>query len=204
MATIFNTAEVNSARAPAAAVGDEVTWVSQWDAATGGNLERTFPLFFRPAALRLGEQIQFAPGELLFQEIGRTGLQLAGVLLTAAGTGYTSAPTVSFAGGGGAGAVATATINAAGEVTEITVTDPGYGYTSAPTVSLAGDGSGAAATALLNGIASERSAAQRLNGEFSTNKWYQFHTDDPGTDGTMNVIPIGRAAQPATNWTAGT
>ena len=202
MARIFNTAEILSARAPAGAVGDVAAWVSQWDAATSGNLERTFPLFRRPAALRLGEQLQFAAGELEFIEPGRTGSLLAGVRITAAGTGFTAAPTIAFTGGGGSGAAATATITAAGALEEITITDPGFGYTSVPNVTITGgDGTGATAVALLNGIISERVAQLQLQGEFSVSKWYAFHTGDPGTDGSANLIPIARTEQPSTNWT---
>lgn len=57
------------------------------------------------------------------------------------GEGYTSAPAVSFTGGGGQGAEAVAVINSTtGKVTAITVTKPGFGYTSAPTVVLTGGG----------------------------------------------------------------
>ncbi len=65
-----------------------------------------------------------------------------------AGSGYTSAPTISFSGGGtGSGAAATATVSG-GKIVAITVTNHGDGYTSAPTVSFAGgDGTGAAAVA---------------------------------------------------------
>ena len=63
------------------------------------------------------------------------------------GSGYTSAPTVAFSGGGGSGAAATATV-VNGVVTGITVTNGGSGYTSAPTVSFSGGvGTGVAATA---------------------------------------------------------
>jgi len=65
------------------------------------------------------------------------------------GSGYTSAPTVTFTGGGGTGAAATATISG-GAITAITITDPGAGYTSAPTIGFSGGGgSGASATAVL-------------------------------------------------------
>jgi hypothetical protein len=56
------------------------------------------------------------------------------VEVSAGGSGYTSAPTVFFTGGGGSGAVATATI-ASGAVDTVTVTTAGTGYTSVPTVS---------------------------------------------------------------------
>lgn len=71
--------------------------------------------------------------------------------ITHGGSGYTSAPAVSFSGGGGTGAAATAIV-ANGRVTGITITNAGSGYTSAPTVAFSGGGgTGAAATAVLSG-----------------------------------------------------
>jgi fibronectin-binding autotransporter adhesin len=66
------------------------------------------------------------------------------VSVTAGGSGYTSAPTVTISGGGGTGATATATV-ASGAVTAITITNPGSGYTSAPTIAFGGPGTGATA-----------------------------------------------------------
>jgi hypothetical protein len=74
---------------------------------------------------------------------------VASVAVDVAGTGYTTAPTVAFSGGGGTGATATATV-VAGEVTAITVTNAGTGYTSAPTVTLTGVGADATAIATIN------------------------------------------------------
>ncbi len=53
--------------------------------------------------------------------------------VTDGGAGYVTAPTVSFIGGGGGGAVAVATITN-GVVTGVTVTDAGTNYTSIPSV----------------------------------------------------------------------
>jgi len=77
------------------------------------------------------------------------------ITVTNAGSGYTTAPTVTISGGGGSGATATATI-AGGVVTGIIITSPGnltlagpY-YTSAPTVTISGGGgTGATATATI-------------------------------------------------------
>nr|WP_276574978.1 phage tail tube protein [Pseudomonas tohonis] len=67
--------------------------------------------------------------------------------VSAGGTGYTSAPTVTLSGGGGTGATATATVSG-GSVTGVTITAPGTGYTSAPNVAFTGGGgTGAAAAA---------------------------------------------------------
>ncbi len=68
------------------------------------------------------------------------------VTVTAGGSKYTSAPNVTFTGGNGSGANATATLGFA--VAGITVTNPGSGYTSVPTVTITGGGgTGATATA---------------------------------------------------------
>jgi len=60
---------------------------------------------------------------------------VVGVTITDGGNGYTFAPTVSFSGGGGSGAMAYSTISN-GIVTAITVTNAGSGYSSAPQVLL--------------------------------------------------------------------
>lgn len=65
------------------------------------------------------------------------------------GFGYTTA-TLSFLGGNGLNAMATATVST-GQVTSIIVTSPGSGYTVAPTVMINGDGTGATATATVSG-----------------------------------------------------
>ncbi|WP_373515364.1 RagB/SusD family nutrient uptake outer membrane protein [Persicitalea sp.] len=79
--------------------------------------------------------------------------------LTSAGSGYSTAPTVTFSSGGGSGAKATATINASGQVTGITLNRDPEGityfaegaYTSAPQVVLSGGGgTGASATTTIN------------------------------------------------------
>ncbi|MDD1966946.1 phage tail protein [Pseudomonas putida] len=81
--------------------------------------------------------------------VGAAGA-LAAVVLNSAGTGYTTAPTVAIAGGGGSGATATAQI-ADGKVTGFTITNAGAGYTSTPTVTLTGgSGTGASARAIVN------------------------------------------------------
>jgi hypothetical protein len=75
------------------------------------------------------------------------GGSVTAVNVSAPGTGYTSAPTVAFSGGGGTGAAGIAII-AGGGVIGVFVTNPGIGYTSAPTVAFSGGGgSGAAAAA---------------------------------------------------------
>jgi CHU_C Type IX secretion signal domain len=75
---------------------------------------------------------------------------IASIAVTAAGSGYTSVPTVTITGGGGSGATATATVSNAKKVTGITITDAGSGYTSPPTITISGGGgTGATATATI-------------------------------------------------------
>jgi len=75
------------------------------------------------------------------------------VTITNPGTGYTTAPVVSFIGGSGTGLIATAHLGTEvgvddTTVTSITITNMGSGYTSAPTIQLTGGG-GTGATATL-------------------------------------------------------
>ena len=69
------------------------------------------------------------------------------LVVTDGGTGYTSASVVSFSGGGGTGAAATAEITG-GVLVALLITNTGSGYTSAPTVAIS-VGSGATATAYI-------------------------------------------------------
>ena len=75
--------------------------------------------------------------------------QITTVLITNGGSGYVSAPTVTFsAPASGQTATGDATITG-GAVTAITISFSGNGYTSAPTITITGgSGSGATATAL--------------------------------------------------------
>lgn len=80
--------------------------------------------------------------------------ELLGVTVTDAGQGYDpqNAPDVSFSGGEGSGAAATAVVGSDGKVVRIDVTEPGSGYTGAPQVTIgAATGQGARqATAVAN------------------------------------------------------
>ena len=72
-------------------------------------------------------------------EAGISAGQLSSVTVIDGGTMFQTAPMVTFSGGGGSGAVATATISGTnGSVISVTVTSGGSGYTSAPAVSIGG------------------------------------------------------------------
>jgi uncharacterized cupredoxin-like copper-binding protein len=76
--------------------------------------------------------------------------EVGGVIITNGGSGYTSAPTVTFAAPT-TGTTATGTaIVQNGQVVSVTITNPGSGYTAAPSVTFTGGGgTGAAGTANL-------------------------------------------------------
>ena len=69
--------------------------------------------------------------------INATTMTVTGVTITNPGSGYISAPTVTFFGAGGTGAAGTAVLGTgaqAGQVVSVTITNPGSGYLSAPAV----------------------------------------------------------------------
>lgn len=110
---------------------------------TTGNYEGVHALLGAESVVGVQPRILIAPG---FTHQRVTG-GLTAITVSNQGTGYTSAPAVSFTGGAGSGAAATATVSG-GKVTAITITNPGSGYTSAPSVVLTGGGgTTAAATA---------------------------------------------------------
>ena len=75
-----------------------------------------------------------------------TPTTVASIAVSAGGTGYTSAPTVTVTNGG-SGAVATAVI-AGYAVTSLTVVNSGFGYVVPPAVTFTGGGAGTGATAV--------------------------------------------------------
>jgi hypothetical protein len=86
------------------------------------------------------------PKEVSPYQAGNKG-QIISIAITSAGSGYTSAPTVTITGGEGAGATATAEVSD-GKLTSITIANAGSGYTGAPTIEITGgEGTGATATA---------------------------------------------------------
>lgn len=92
------------------------------------------------------------------------------ISITAGGSGYTSAPTVSFSGNGSS-AAGTATISS-GAVTGITITNRGFGYTTAPTISFSGGGgTGATATCTIAQIPD-------LSQSFGDNRKFKDEAED--------------------------
>jgi hypothetical protein len=100
-----------------------------------------------------GAEQSFEATVFIFQDPGMIGA----VTIGAPGTGYTSAPSVSFAAPpvatGNRTATGVAIVNSAGQLVDIFITDHGRGYVTAPAITLSGGGgTGAAATAVVGGM----------------------------------------------------
>jgi hypothetical protein len=115
-----------------------------------------------------------------------TGDVVTSVTVDTAGSGYTSAPVITFEDGGGTGAAATATLLTSGTVVSITVDEGGEGYASAPTVVFTGGGgTGAAATATLAADAVASIAVDTAGSSYETPPVITF--TGGGTVGTIKV-----------------
>ncbi|MEI6046216.1 MAG: twin-arginine translocation signal domain-containing protein, partial [Chloroflexota bacterium] len=123
------------------------------------------------------------------------------VQLTGSGSGYLYAPGVTLTGGGGRGATAVATTNAAGQVDSISIMTVGSGYTSAPTVTIdppaltGGSGTTAAATATIYTAPTEVGMLPATNpgswpGDWPTRDGRDGGFPDPTTRGP-SMVHIG-------------
>lgn len=119
-----------------------------------------YPIFERTYLVR---RIGYTPPAKLGTLTG-----VVSVSVTAGGTLYNVAPTVTFTGGSGTGAAATAIVFR-GAVVAIFITAQGTGYTSAPTVVLTptSGGSGATATAVIQPVTAflVKEKADRMEGD---------------------------------------
>ena len=134
--------------------------------------------------------------------------------ITAGGTGYDAASTVTFSAPT-TGVTATGTlVLSGGVVTGITITNAGSGYTAAPTVTIAGVGTGATATAaigpstLANAAAGVEAAVQTATATALSAATVTYATTtsrfvlDLSSNGVFTVQPSGTLAA-ALGWTTG-
>ena len=121
--------------------------------------------------------------------LGLNGISSIGI--TNSGTGYTSAPTISFSGGGGSGATAVATIMF-GALRSITITNPGTGYTSAPTVVFSAGNAAAISSTTNYGIPQRK----YIRLKSSANKYWHMLSynaniiDTPISLSNSNLLPL--------------
>ena len=107
-----------------------------------------------------------------------------GVTITSGGTGYTTAPIITFSGGGAITQAQASCTIVNGSIATVTVTSPGYGYTSLPTISLSQILGGAQLTAVLTSIV--QTSATVTTG-INTNTMSLVYPTAPGTAGTASA-----------------
>lgn len=149
-----------------------------FDGVGGNDTDATVSLSNARSATITGNTFRNSPRAAIALVLEVRGLTLTGNVfhnpvsyvtasVGAAGTGYTTRPTVEVSGGGGTGLKAIAII-ASGSVTSISILHPGTGYTSAPTLTLTGGGgTGATATAQFTngfGVLSQTPTARAVIG----------------------------------------
>jgi hypothetical protein len=114
--------------------------------------------------------------------------------LVTGGSGYTTAPVVTFSGGGGSGAVGTAKMNTAtGTVLYVVITNPGDNYTSDPDVHF-GSAWSSGATVLVGEqyYVSSRLYTVTAAGTFDSTA--PTHTSGSATNGTATLAYAGQPA----------
>ena len=149
--------EINAASF--AGQGFAFTQIMLTDVATGRHYKRTAP--YVPLVFDPGHWAQSDPSDDWYARLGDAGAPFSGFAITSRGSGYTAPPQVRISGGGGSGAAAIATIDAAtGTVANVVLVSAGSGYTSLPAVTLeGGGGSGATAQAIATWVAMSAPAA---------------------------------------------
>lgn len=130
------------------------------------------------------------------------GTSVAGSTIFFGGIGYTSAPSVTLAGGGGTGATATATVSG-GSINSITITNPGTGYTSLPSFVLTGGGGHGAQVVAVLTPTSVASIAVVNGGSGFNNLPTLTIVGPPGSGATAVAVISGGAITSATLGAAG-
>ncbi len=129
--------------------------------AINGQYEGVHALLGAESVVGFQPRILIAPG---FTHTRVSG-GITAVTVTTPGSGYTSAPAVSFTGGGGTGATAQAVLGTgadSGKVVAVQVTNPGSGYTTAPSVAFTGGGGTLAAATASFGIVGNAVVAELI------------------------------------------
>ena len=106
------------------------------------------------------------------------------------GSGYTSAPTISFSPNPTGTAPTIVLKLALGEITGITVNSGGSGYNAPPSVSIVGDGTGASFTATVSGGA-VTGFTRVSGGSGYTKAIAQLTGGNNSASGTISLMPIG-------------
>jgi predicted secreted hydrolase len=133
-----------------------MTQLALSDVETGRHYQRT--QVYGPSPIGVFDVANWAEGDPSkdwYARLGDPSWTVGGFSVTAAGSGYTKAPDVTF-DGDGSGASAIAVLDDKGGLSQIVLLKPGSGYTTTPTVTLSGGaGRGAKAVAVRNFVSME-------------------------------------------------
>lgn len=133
-----------------------------------------------------------------YARLGDPTNQLGGVQVTNAGSGYTTAPTVTISGDG-SGGTAIATLNSGGGVGAIVVTNPGSGYTKPPEITISGDGTGATARTFATYVTMQSPAADPTKNM----QVKALLSDDPSMDSVTFDLTFSQEGRPFYVWGTG-
>ena len=104
------------------------------------------------------------------------------IQISNAGSGYQSAPTITFTGGGASTqAIATCTV-VNGSISTVTLVSPGYGYTSTPTITLSGNSGSVTQTSTGTNLITLNSSAYLSTGNLITFNGTTFGGLQSGTN----------------------
>jgi len=131
------------------------------------------------------------------------------ILITNAGRGYATPPSITISGGGGTGAAATCSINSSGNgVLRFTVTNNGVGYGTAPTVTIT-DGGGTGATGIASIGLDASTGLNKVNSIFVTNSGQNYTSaptvtiSDPETISGLGTYQFNEVVQGMRSGTQG-
>jgi hypothetical protein len=139
-----------------------------------------------------------AKGTVTVEDGAVTAVTLTGAVrevnLLNNGSGYTSAPAVTFSGGGGANAVGIAKMNATtGSVLYVTITNPGDDYTSDPDIHF-GSSWTSGATVLVGEQYYVSNRLYTVTGAGTFSSTAPSHTSGSATNGTATLAYAGQPA----------
>lgn len=122
--------------------------------------------------------------------------EVRGINIISGGFGYADPPTITISGGGGTGAIATATISE-GAVIAVTLTNAGRGYTSVPTLTITGGGGeGFQAEAVIARGASGIQKIEDANMFVLTDEFHVYKCLDNNQGAESTFKPIGTVVDP--------
>ena len=126
---------------------------------------------------------------------------VATITITNAGSGYTTAPTLTFSGGGAITQAQGSCTIVSGGIATVTVTSPGYGYTSLPTITLSQVLGGATLTPVLTSITQTNAT---VTTGINTNTMTVSYPSPPGNVGTASATLNSVASMTGSSIAAGT